>query len=188
MKKGPHYLILIHCLAGWTRETWYWSLKFSMAFSRAFSGGAISRWQTPLDYENIQLNSGRIDRGLICACLPSAKGLEIWEWPADVVIASTVKAFKSQLEPILNISLDGHQSNVNRMHRSCVFTCVSKSNLLTSVKTAYLIGYRDTSRCPKYIRIIVIISSIWNSSMIQLMRPWFLLSSWIKKINYASAY
>ncbi len=65
--------------------------------------------------------------------------------PADVVTASSVKAFKNKLE--------ARQSNRIKAHRSSVFTCVSLCYLYASVTTAYLIGCRDTSHCPKYINI-----------------------------------
>ncbi len=75
--------------------------------------------------------------------------MNVWNGlPADVVTASTVRAFKNKLETRLTISLDGRQSNRNRTHRSCVFTYVSLDFLHTYVKTAYLIGYSDMSHCP----------------------------------------
>ncbi len=45
--------------------------------------------------------------------------------PAEVVTASSVKAFKNKLEAHLKTCLDGRQSNRNRMHRPCLCTCVS---------------------------------------------------------------
>ncbi len=40
-------------IVGWTKETWYWSIKFFMPSWRAFSGRTSSKWLTPLDCEDI---------------------------------------------------------------------------------------------------------------------------------------
>ncbi len=52
--------------------------------------------------------------------------VNMWnDLPADVVTASSVKAFKTSWRPTLKISKDGRQSNRNRTHRPCSCTCVS---------------------------------------------------------------
>ncbi len=50
----------------------------------------------------------------------------------------------------LKISLDDRQSKRNRKHRSCPCTCVSLFYIIL-LKTAYIIGQRDTSHSPLYI-------------------------------------
>ncbi len=71
-----------------------------MASWKVFIGRTSSRWLTPLDCEDIHLNGERIDLRKFSF---SQRVVNMWnDLPAEVIMASSVRAFKSKLEAHLS--------------------------------------------------------------------------------------